>query len=156
MITNFVDAEAIPSEKPCTKCKLVKPLTEFVRRAESHDGLAYQCKACNKLFVRNGPRPRETYEGECAPAYEMIQELKRTTGHNLPDLLAEAKNNDPYYIGSHRDWEKARWFAAVWEQQGCGKGTHIRRIHYRLVVQGNAKKYDSSRNTKIQNATLST
>ena len=34
--------------KPCTKCKLDKPLSEFYKRHDSGDGYAYWCKICTQ------------------------------------------------------------------------------------------------------------
>ena len=32
--------------KPCSKCKCVKPLTEFAKDGRASDGVASACKAC--------------------------------------------------------------------------------------------------------------
>jgi len=37
-----------PESKACTGCKVVKPLTEFHRRASAKDGRQSRCKDCNK------------------------------------------------------------------------------------------------------------
>lgn len=34
------------TEKMCTKCNSVKPLTEFYRNCRSKDGYAWSCKQC--------------------------------------------------------------------------------------------------------------
>ncbi len=35
-------------EKRCTKCKIIKPVTEFYRNCRSKDGYAWNCKQCSK------------------------------------------------------------------------------------------------------------
>lgn len=36
------------AEKKCTKCKMVKPITEFYKNRNSKDGYNYNCKECTK------------------------------------------------------------------------------------------------------------
>lgn len=74
--------------------------------------------------------------------YEMIRELKRQHGLYIHQFLALAPNNDPFYMGSPLDWEQARWFEAIWKANGFSKGTHLRRIHYRVAVQPDSQKHD--------------
>ena len=40
------------SEKRCTKCGVIKPLSGFHKHRLSKDGHAYQCKECNKTRSR--------------------------------------------------------------------------------------------------------
>jgi hypothetical protein len=76
-------------------------------------------------------------------SYEDIKELKRKHGlRRIGHLLALAENKDPFYKGSPLDFEKARWFLSLWQSQGCAKGMHLRRVHYRHVVEENSKKHD--------------
>jgi hypothetical protein len=82
--------------------------------------------------------------------YEMVRKIQRELRQKerrkrpLYDLLALSQNNDPYNAGSPNDWEVARWFEDVWRRFDYGAGTHLRRIHYRLVVAGDFKKHDGS------------
>lgn len=52
--------------KLCSKCKEVKPITEFWKRKKSPDGLNYQCKICVKeavkAFEEKHPNRRKRYE----------------------------------------------------------------------------------------------
>lgn len=36
------------AEKMCTKCKTVKPVTEFYKNRNSKDGYHHSCKECHK------------------------------------------------------------------------------------------------------------
>jgi hypothetical protein len=71
--------------------------------------------------------------------YEAIKalkaQLKREKGQrrNIPDLLALADNNDPFYSGSPATRKQAEWFAQLWQQFSFASGVHLRRIHYRIV-----------------------
>jgi hypothetical protein len=47
-------------------------------------------------------------------------------------LLAMAASNDPFNKGTAGDFEKAKWFARVYEEFGY-PGIHLRRLHYRMV-----------------------
>ena len=42
----------MPNKKPCTICKVVKPLTEFNKKSNRKDGLQLHCKECNRLRSR--------------------------------------------------------------------------------------------------------
>ena len=73
--------------------------------------------------------------------YEQIQELKKQLHCNIPDLLVEANQNDPFYVGTDTEIIMAEWFAKLWRKFGYGAGVHLRRIHYSLLSR-NLKKPD--------------
>jgi hypothetical protein len=77
-------------------------------------------------------------------SYDTIHGLKREYGCRIPELLALAPKNDPFYKGSALDLKKARWLLSLWETQGCGKGMHLRRMHYRHVVAEGSIKHDGT------------
>lgn len=66
--------------------------------------------------------------------YDDIQKLKKATGRRIPDLLAMACQNDPFYILPAQA-KQAEWFAALWERFTLPAGVHLRRIHYKLISQ---------------------
>lgn len=78
-------------------------------------------------------------------SYEDIKELAADTGLAIPQLLALARNNDPFFAGSPAQVEKARWFANLWREFGYSTGVHLRRVHYRLVSQRNPQMHDGTR-----------
>jgi len=65
--------------------------------------------------------------------YEKITKLAKESGANIPDLLVLARNNDPFFVGTPTHVRDAEWFAEVWERYGFERGTHLRRVHYRLI-----------------------
>jgi hypothetical protein len=70
--------------------------------------------------------------------YERIKAMKKLAREhglpwNIPDLLALAPKNDPFYAGSPASRRDAEWFVACWRDLRFTAGTHTRRIHYRLV-----------------------
>lgn len=67
--------------------------------------------------------------------YENIKAMASRIGARIPDLLALARNNDPFFAGSEAQRKKAEWFLAIWLRFGFLTGVHLRRIHYRLVSQ---------------------
>ena len=75
--------------------------------------------------------------------YESIKELAKDEGKSVRDLLALSPNNDPFYVGSAGQMEKAKWFANVYKQMGSPRECHIRRVHY-WVVSKTLKKPDGS------------
>jgi len=65
--------------------------------------------------------------------YATIKDLAKDTGCKVDTLIALARGNDPFYIGTPSDWKQARWFAEMWQRFGYSENVHLRRIHYRLV-----------------------
>lgn len=70
--------------------------------------------------------------------YDRIKQVKadlrkRGIKVNIPDLLALASINDPFYSGSKGNQVCAEWFAGLWDQFGMGDGVHLRKMHYRVI-----------------------
>jgi hypothetical protein len=65
--------------------------------------------------------------------YEHIKWLAAKLGLRVPNLLAMAPKNDPFFCGSPSQRVKAEWFAALWTRFHYTTG-HLRRIHYRMVT----------------------
>jgi hypothetical protein len=72
---------------------------------------------------------------------ELQQAVRELVGRKPPlrDLLALSPPRDPFNAGSETDIAKAEWFA---DALGDTEGAHLRRVHYRLVSQGNAVKHN--------------
>lgn len=66
--------------------------------------------------------------------YESIKEYGRANKRSVETLVALSTINDPFYIQAGRQ-ASAEWFAKLWHELGCGPGTHIRAVHYRLLSQ---------------------
>lgn len=66
--------------------------------------------------------------------YDDIKALAKATGRKIPDLLAMACTNDPFYIMPSQT-RHGEWFAKLWTQFDLPNGIHLRRIHYKLVSQ---------------------
>jgi hypothetical protein len=64
--------------------------------------------------------------------YEAIKAMARGIGRPITDLLALTPSNDPFYAGIGARRRNAEWFAAIWADHGVA-GSHLRRLHYRLV-----------------------
>jgi hypothetical protein len=64
--------------------------------------------------------------------YRSIKEVARASGRPVKDLLALSQVNDPFYAGVSHRAQAAEWFGGIWRGY-AGVGTHLRRIHYRLV-----------------------
>lgn len=67
-------------------------------------------------------------------SYEDIKALAKVTGRRIPDLLAMASVNDPFYIMPAQA-KQGEWFAGLWEKFDFPQGVHLRRIHYKLISQ---------------------
>jgi hypothetical protein len=76
--------------------------------------------------------------------YAFIQQLKKAQACTVPDLLALAAKNDPFYAGGKASRCQAAWFAALWERFRFPRGVHLRRIHYQVVSPGDVQKPDGT------------
>lgn len=81
--------------------------------------------------------------------YESLKQLSKQSGCRIPDLIALARQNDPFFVGSPAQVRAAGWFADLWERFGFSTGVHLRRVHYRLVsepapVGPNGKPYENT------------
>jgi hypothetical protein len=76
--------------------------------------------------------------------YAGLKQLAKAAGVRIPDLLALARQNDPFFAGSPAQREKADWFAALWERFNYRAGVHLRRVHYQLVSQEAPRKHDGT------------
>jgi hypothetical protein len=50
-----------PLEKPCSKCSIIKPNTEFFKDKRQRDGLATHCKSCQRKAISNWGQSHYTY-----------------------------------------------------------------------------------------------
>lgn len=67
--------------------------------------------------------------------YEQIYELKKQLHCNIPDLLVEARQNDPFYAGCDILKDMALWFRKLWDDFDYTVGIHLRRVHYQILSQ---------------------
>lgn len=67
--------------------------------------------------------------------YEEIKELASGEGGKITDYLVLSPVNDPFYVGSPGQLQKAEWFNEIYNKMGRPTECHIRRVHYWLVSQ---------------------
>jgi hypothetical protein len=77
-----------------------------------------------------------------ASGYHAMKALKHELRRKIPDLLALAPCNDPFYAGSELDWAKGQWFHTMWMCLGVRQGVHLRRIDYRILDVEDRQKHD--------------
>jgi hypothetical protein len=65
--------------------------------------------------------------------YDEIGKLAKERHKPVADFVALAVGNDPFYAECAGRRVSAEWFAEQYEREGFATGTHIRRIHYRLI-----------------------
>ena len=83
--------------------------------------------------------------------YQALKRLAKASKVSVKNLMALAPQNDPFYVGTKGDIEKAEWLASIYEQQGSPQQVHIRRIHYFLVsrediLKPNGERYENTEN----------
>lgn len=81
--------------------------------------------------------------------YADIKRLSRETGKPVPELLGMSSRNDPFYIMPSQE-RQALWFADLWTRFNLPAGTHLRRIHYKLLSQAGLELPDG---TQYENTT---
>ena len=74
-------------------------------------------------------------ETQVTSTHEQLKALAKEQGCSVKDLIALAPKNDPFYVGTAGDHEKAQWFEDLWRRFSFGVGVHLRRVHYLLVSQ---------------------
>lgn len=52
--------EAKMQTKLCSKCRVVKPVSEFNRCSASYDKLQYCCRECNKAYMFHYHKSKKT------------------------------------------------------------------------------------------------
>ena len=64
-------------EKKCTKCKIVKPLSEFYKNRTKSDGHDVLCRDCRKALYKpkNGRKPIHSIEDYTMQ--ELLDEVRR-------------------------------------------------------------------------------
>lgn len=80
-----------------------------------------------------------------------LKAAARELGYSsVVDLLALARNNDPFMCGSPADLRAAEWFAGLWEQFGYTTGVHLRRVHYQVfATRGTLPTGEAYENTDL-------
>ncbi len=91
------------------------------------------------------PPPAKNGNGAHGFDYQAIKTLAKATGGRVTDYLVLAPQNDPYYSGAPAQVQAAQWFCDLWRQFGYKTGVHLRRMHYQLVSQEDARKPDGTR-----------
>jgi hypothetical protein len=89
------------------------------------------------MTVRTAPRYNaRSWRVRTDPRYQRDTWLKNLSDEchrPMYDLIVLTQDIDPFNVDKPSRKEDAEWFAALYRQYGFGVGTHIRRIHYRLV-----------------------
>src|SRR5260370_14104761 len=60
---------------------------------------------------------------------------RMTPGSKVGDYLALGANNDPYYVGTVKNWAMAHWIERVYPELGFTRPAHIRAVHYAIRIR---------------------
>src|ERR1700733_10658977 len=66
---------------------------------------------------------------------DQLKQMSKELDRPVSTLLALTEICDPYYADMPSRRRDAEWFAEQWHRLGFGTGTHVRRVHYRMVSQ---------------------
>ena len=83
--------------------------------------------------------------------YQALKRLAKASKVSVKNLMALAPQNDPFYVETKGNIEKAEWLAEIYEELGSPSQVHIRRIHYFLVsrediLKPNGEQYENTEN----------
>jgi hypothetical protein len=70
-----------------------------------------------------------------ALGYEALSQMARELGRPASTLTVLSPGADPFACGTPAHVAHAEWFAQLWREHMPTRGGHLRRLHYRLVVQ---------------------
>jgi hypothetical protein len=79
-------------EKVCSKCKIPKSITEFVKNKSTKDGYHHQCKECcatQRIKYQNSEK------GKILNKYSMIKYRYGLTKNNFIEILNKQNNSCP-------------------------------------------------------------
>jgi hypothetical protein len=105
------------------------------RAAGSGDAVCLSSSSAADAQSNSPPRPNPQIKFQ-TPAgidYAEINRLAKERRKSVSDFVALAVCNDPFYADCAGRRASSEWFAEQYEREGFATGTHIRRIHYRLI-----------------------
>lgn len=82
--------------------------------------------------------------------YQWIKAMAQEMGCPVTELLALARQNDPFYTGTPASRKQAEWFTQVWERGSFAAGVHLRRLHYWCVSQADLPMPDGKPYTNTE------
>ena len=88
--------------KLCTRCKLMKPLSEFHKYAVSKDGLKSECKECNSKRDKASYRRRLREKSDKEKREKGIDHLVSVMPSHLPALTLSGVIWSPGFTNKHR------------------------------------------------------
>ena len=97
-------------EKPCPRCKIVKPTTleHWTRNRHSPDGLSAACKSCNNIANRARSKKKRLVFPKGRQVFHRLSLDERFCGFSL-DIKPETGKGVTFYRSAESDnWSEAR------------------------------------------------
>ena len=127
--------------KTCTKCREIKPFSDYGKSRAKKDGLQAQCKECEKEYKgkpeykeRYNERQREQYKDN--PQYRFVSTETRSTLLGVhPNMTSVSEQYGIDKVGlttiQYREYIESLWTEGMsWDNYGHGEGKwtidHIR------------------------------
>ena len=92
--------------KTCTRCKIEKELSEFIKHKNTKDGLNIYCKSCKKEYdkehyqankERYQERRKERYQDNKERIKEQVKEYRQANKERLNEYERQRRQTDPLY-----------------------------------------------------------
>ena len=131
----FIGDNQMENTKRCSKCKEIKPLSEFYKKLAKKDGLTCACKSCHNLYCKSekGKATHERYEqsekGEankkrCAKRYRLKFPYKNKANKAVQRAIKERQLPPPKSLKCscgepakeyhhHKGYEPEHWLDVV-------------------------------------------
>jgi hypothetical protein len=133
----------MPDAKTCTKCREVKPLTDFGVRRKARDGREYRCLMCIAQYREENREALRAHQAKYRTKNRETIRARHAEYENRQDV----KSRKAKYRADNRDAERAR--AKQWYEENRA-AARVRMEKYAATVQGTAAAATAQRNRKLK------
>lgn len=117
-LSKMNNKQIILTEKSCTRCKAVKPVSEFYKKAQASTGYSYYCKVCDARIssesrIRGMTRPKvlSVETRRKLAAYRLGVRLPKEHRANISAALSNEKN--PIWKGDNASYSAVHQWVAL-------------------------------------------
>ncbi len=126
-------APSAPGAKVCSKCRVLKPFTEYHKDPRREDGCYSACKPCHSNVQRGGKPRTSRLWPKGTTSYERVKQWRK-------DHAAEARKRNGVYKSLLRGHAREAWFMTLGAYGGsclcCGSKEQVIPDHVQPVALG--------------------